>query len=105
MPARSKERHARHLYTIGLRLERLSIGRDQFLRALRAENIGAGIHFRPVHLHSYYKGKYGFRLGDFPSAEDIGARTVSLPLSAKLSNGDADDVITAVRKIIDFYAR
>jgi len=104
-PIQHVGRHARHLYTILLRPDQLGIGREQFLEALRAENIGSGIHFTAVHLHAYYRHKYDHRPGDFPNAEEIGSRTVSLPLSAKLTDADVDDVATAVRKIVTYYAR
>ncbi len=93
-------RHARHLYTVLLRLERLTISRNEFVEALRAENIGTGIHFYPLHLHRYYRKLLGHKRGDFPNAEFIGDCTVSLPLSAKLMDEDVEDVISAVRKVI-----
>jgi len=98
-------RHARHLYTILLRLEMLRIDRNGFIQALKAENIGAGIHFTALHLHAYYAQTYGFRPGDFPNAEFIGERTISLPLSPKLSDKDAQDVIEAVISLIRYYRR
>lgn len=104
-PISSDLRHARHLYTILLELDQLAIDRQEFLEAMKAENIGTGIHFTPVHLHAFYRHKYDYRAGDFPNAEEIGARTVSLPLSAKLTNADANDVATAVRKVVMHYAR
>ncbi|MDQ6735249.1 MAG: DegT/DnrJ/EryC1/StrS family aminotransferase, partial [Nitrospirota bacterium] len=103
--AGANERHARHLYTVLLRTDRLTIDREQFMKALRAENIGTGVHFVPVHLHSYYRDRYGFGAGTFPIAEDIGARTISLPLSARVSDTDVEDVIAAVRKVVTHYVR
>jgi len=98
-------RHARHLYTIQLELERLEVDRNGFIRALSAENIGTGIHFVPVHLHQYYRDTYGFRRDDYPNAEHIGDRTVSLPISASMTEEDADDVVAAVRKVVARYVR
>ena len=90
-------RHARHLYTVQIN----EIGkRDWVLSALTAENIGVGVHYLPVHLHPYYRKTFGWRQGDFPNAERIGAGTVSLPLSAALSDEDVADVITAFRKVV-----
>ncbi len=103
-PARPGERHARHLYTILLRLERLRIDRQHFLDALKAENIGAGVHFVPVHLHAYYRQKYGYRPGCFLNAEAIGERIVSLPLSARVTEADVQDVVAAVRKVVSYHA-
>lgn len=104
-PARPKERHARHLYTILIRPDLLTIDRDQFISALKEEGIGAGIHFTPIHLHAYYRHRYDFHRGMFPNAEEIGERTISLPFSAKLTDQDVQDVISAVRRIAVYYAR
>jgi len=91
--------HARHLYTLLLEPEKLGMGQVDFLEALKAENIGAGIHFIALHLHSFYKDRLGTKRGDFPNAEWISDRTISLPLSPKLTNSDVDDVIAAVLRI------
>lgn len=93
-------RHARHLYTLLLDIERLTIGRNRFIEAMRAENVGTGVHFTALPLHKYYRDAYGFQPGDFPNAEWIGERTVSLPLSTSMTERDAEDVIEAVLKIV-----
>jgi len=98
-------RYARHLYTILLKLEKLKCDRNQFAVALQAENIGMGIHFLALHLSSYYKKRFGFKRGDFPNAEYISDRTISLPLSTKLTEEDINDVVEAVRKVIRHYKR
>jgi dTDP-4-amino-4,6-dideoxygalactose transaminase len=95
------DRHARHLYTILLDINRARMTRDEFIRRLKDENVGAGIHFTPLHLHSYYARTFGFTRGQFPHAEFIGDRTVSLPLSAKLTDEDVEDVIDAVTRVLD----
>jgi dTDP-4-amino-4,6-dideoxygalactose transaminase len=94
------DRHARHLFVILLDLERLRMNRDEVMAALHAENIGTGVHYRPVHLHPYYRERFGYAPGDFPAAEWIGERTLSLPFSTKLTDEDAQDVIRAVRKVL-----
>jgi len=93
-------RHARHLYTILIRIEALRIDRNQFIDALKAENIGTGVHFVALHLHKYYRETFDYKRGDFPNAEFISDRTISLPLSVKLSSKDVDDVITVVKKVV-----
>ena len=92
--------HARHLYTINLEIEKLKINRNQFIDELKTENIGAGIHFTALHLHKYYRETFGYKKGDFPNAEWIGERTVSLPFYPHMSLRDVDDVIQAVTKIV-----
>ena len=98
-------RHARHLYTILIRPEMLTINRNQFIEALKAENIGTGIHYTALHLHKYYREAFGYKRGDFPNAEFIGDRTISLPLSPKLTDDDVADVIAAVQRVARYYQR
>jgi dTDP-4-amino-4,6-dideoxygalactose transaminase len=97
--------HARHLYTILLRLEELSADRDTIQQALFEHNIGTGIHFISLHLHPYYQEHFGYKRGDFPKAAFISDRTISLPLSAKLTDEDVTDVIEAVTKVLTQYKR
>jgi dTDP-4-amino-4,6-dideoxygalactose transaminase len=92
-------RHARNLFIILLDLERLALARDDFAVAMHSENIGTGIHFSALHLHPYYRESYGYEPGDYPRAEWVGERTLSLPLSPKLTPADVQDVIRAVRRI------
>ncbi len=99
-PADPRDRHARHLYTVLLDVDRARMSRNEFIARLKAENIGTGIHFTPLHLHSYYAKTFGFTRGQFPAAEFIGDRTVSLPLSAKLTDEDVEDVIAAVFRVL-----
>jgi dTDP-4-amino-4,6-dideoxygalactose transaminase len=73
--------------------------------ALHKENIGTGVHYIALHLHPYYAQKYKLKRGMFPHAEYISDRTVSLPLSAKLSDADAEDVVEAVSRILNYYAK
>jgi dTDP-4-amino-4,6-dideoxygalactose transaminase len=93
-----EERHAYHLYTP---LVRKGSGhtRDRILAALTAEGIGAGVHYRAVCEHPYYRKALGWKRSDCPVAADVGARTLSLPLSPALSDKDVADVITAFRKV------
>jgi dTDP-4-amino-4,6-dideoxygalactose transaminase len=104
-PIESNTKHAYHLYTLLLDLEHLTITRDQFQQALYEEGIGTGIHFMALHLHPYYAKHYHYKFGDFPNAEFISERTLSLPLSAKLTDKDVDDVICAVKKILSRYVK
>lgn len=88
--------HAWHLYVVRLRAERLQIERDEFIRQMSARNIGCSVHFIPVHMHPYYRDKYGFKPGDFPIACQEYQRIISLPLSPRMSDQDVNDVIEAV---------
>jgi dTDP-4-amino-4,6-dideoxygalactose transaminase len=94
-------RHAWHLYIIRLNLEKLSIDRDRFIEELKAENIGTSVHYIPVHLHPYYQDTYGYQRGDYPQTEATYSRIISLPLYPKMSAGDTQDVIKAVKRVIE----
>jgi len=96
-------RHAWHLYCILIKLEALKINRDKFIEALSAEGIGTSVHFIPIHLHPFYKNTFGFKKGDFPNAEWVYEREISLPLHPKLKTQDVEDVILAVKKIVERY--
>jgi dTDP-4-amino-4,6-dideoxygalactose transaminase len=92
-----------HLYVVRLRFERLSVGREQVFRALRAENIGVNVHYIPVPWHSYYQD-LGYEKGQWPVAEDAYERMLTLPLFPGMSDGDFDDVVRAVVKVVERYA-
>ena len=99
-PAAEGTRHALHLFTCLVDDSRTSVGRDDVLAALRALRIGAGVHYRAVHLHPWYRRHHGERTGTLPGAEWVSARTFSLPLSAAMSDGDVADVARALRLIL-----
>ena len=104
-PCPKDSRHSLHLYNLLLDLDKLKIGRDEFLRAMTGRNIGIGVNFIALHLHPYYRRVFGYKRGDFPNAEWISERTVSLPLSPKLSEEDVRDVISTVTDILKSKAR
>ena len=93
-------RHAYHLFTILVDPARAGIERDAFLDAMTRQNIGVGVHYLSIPEHPYYARTFGWRPEDYPNAMRIGRQTVSLPLSAALTDQDADDVIAAVRRIL-----
>lgn len=93
-------KHAYHLYTPLIAIEKINKSRNWVLNALTTENIGIGVHYLPVHLHPFYRKTYGWKEGDFPNAEWIGERTISLPLSAALNEKDVEDVIAAFCKVL-----
>ena len=106
LPAeRADVKHAWHLFPIRLRRGALRIGRDRFIRELAEHQIGASVHFIPVHLHPYYRERYGWRPNDFPVAAAAFQRLVSLPLSPALSDDDVADVIDAVETLARRWRR
>ena len=92
-------RHAYHLYNILIDKEKYGINRDAFLNAMTAHHIGVGVHYLSIPEHPYYQETFGWQPEDYPNAMRIGRQTVSLPLSAKLTDEDVQDVIKAVVKI------
>ncbi len=86
-------RHAWHLLTI------LVEERDAFMDAMKAKNIGTGMHYVAAHLFTYYKETFGYKQGDFPHAEHVGARICSLPLFPTMTDADLDRVVEAVQQV------
>jgi perosamine synthetase len=88
-----------------LDLAKLTADRAQIFRALRAENIGVNVHYIPVHLHPYYRERFGYKGGEFPVAESAYERLISLPMFHAMTDQDVQDVIAAVTKVISSYSR
>ena len=102
---RNNVQHAWHLFVIQLNMERLRINRNQFIEALREKEIGTSVHFIPLHLHPYYRDRFGYKPEDFPNASAAFERILSLPIYPKMTEGNVRDVIVAVRKIVQEYRR
>ena len=92
--------HARHLYTLMIDEERAGLTRDQFIQRLHELNVGTGVHYIGVHLHPYYRERFGYQPESFPNATWLSERTVSIPLSPRLSNSDIEDVVEAIKTVI-----
>jgi dTDP-4-amino-4,6-dideoxygalactose transaminase len=92
-------RHAWHLYTPLINPDAAGCDRDAFMQAMKERNIGTGLHYRAVHLYPYYRERFGFKPGDFPVAESIGDRIVSLPLFPTMTETEQDRVVAAMRDI------
>ncbi len=93
--------HAWHLFPLRLELTRLRIGRADFIEAMRAEGISCSAHFTPVHDLTAYRSLP--RCGPLTNAEAAGRSEVSLPIWPGMTDGDAQDVVTAVRKLVTYY--
>ncbi|MEP6515121.1 DegT/DnrJ/EryC1/StrS family aminotransferase [Microcoleus vaginatus] len=92
--------HAYHLYTILVDEAKAGISRDEFLNAINAENIGVGVHYMSMPEHPIYQEMFGWQPEDYPNSAYIGRHTVSLPISAKLTDADVEDVIAGVKKCL-----
>jgi dTDP-4-amino-4,6-dideoxygalactose transaminase len=102
---RPEVEHAWHLYVLRLRPDALRIGRDEFIDELTARNIGTSVHFIPIHLHPYYRDRYGYAPESFPVAYEQFQRVLSLPLHPGLGDDDVADVIDAVLDVVRVHRR
>jgi perosamine synthetase len=91
--------HAYHLYVVRLALGMLRVDRAGVFRALRAEGIGVGVHYIPVHLHPYYRERFGTAPGSCPVAEAAYEQILSLPMFPAMNDADVQDVVAALRKV------
>ncbi len=104
-PDKKDRKNVWYLFPILLKLENFNISRIDFIRALHKENIGSGIHYIAIHQQLFYQKTYGFKKNTFPRAEYVSERTVSIPLQTSMSEDDIFDVITAVKKILNYYKK
>jgi dTDP-4-amino-4,6-dideoxygalactose transaminase len=98
-------RHAWHLFIVQLDLDRLRCDREEFAARLDARGVGTGLHFTAVHLHRYYRERYGHAVGDLPHAERADARVLSLPLFPGMDEADVARVCGAIRAVAGEVAR
>ena len=89
--------HAWHLYILRLNLSALSGGRDDVVRVLGERGIGTSVHFIPLHLHPAYQRAFGYQPGQFPTAESVYDRAISLPIFPGMDSEDVHRVIDTVR--------
>jgi perosamine synthetase len=103
LAVRSDRQHAYHLYVVRLDENCLRADRSHIFSALRAEGIGANVHYLPVHLHSYYRERFGTAPGLCPRAENAYKEILSLPIFPGMSDSDVTDVIEAMYKVVTTY--
>ena len=91
--------HGRHLYCPLVDVDALGFDRDTFMARLKERNIGTALHYKAVHLHRYYRERFGWAREDFPQAARVSDRLVSLPLFPDMTDRDVEDVVEAVREV------
>ncbi len=89
---RAGVRSAWHLFPVRIDEEAAGCCRDHVFRVLRAANIGVNVHYRPVHLHTYYRDRFGYCEGAFPVAEKAFSALLTLPLFPGMTDEDVDRV-------------
>jgi perosamine synthetase len=94
--------HAWHLYPIRVQPP---VDREEVYRALRGEGLGVNVHYIPVHLHPYYRERFGYRGGEFPRAEAAYQELISLPMFHGMRDEDVEDVTAAVGKVMTHFER
>lgn len=100
-PGNETDQHSWHLYTI--QINHPNITRDQFINQMKTMyDIGCSVHFRPLHLHSYWKDLLNHEANDFPNAVKIYENVVSLPIYTKMSEESIQRIVSAVKKLVNF---
>ena len=94
----------RHLYILRLNRDKLNIGRKEFFEAMATENIICNVHYIPVYLQPFYRER-GYKPGLCPNAEALYEDMMSLPLYYAMSDSDVEDVINAVKKLVEWYKK
>ncbi len=100
-----EQRHAWHLYTPLVRIEKLTIDRDRFMEELKKHNIGSGLHYKAIHHHAWYRQHLNLPDSALPNASYASERILSLPLFPKMTEEDAADVVEAVKAVIETHRR
>lgn len=102
--ARGEVDHAWHIYALRLRPGTLNISRNQFIEELKRRRISTSVHFIPIHVHPYYRERYGYQPEDFPVAYSEYQRMLSLPIYPRMTDEDVEDVIEAVLDVAEEYS-
>lgn len=101
-PAGPNDRlHTWHLFPVQFDIDKIGKNREKIMNDLKVENIGTGVHYEAIHLHPFFSKALDYKRGDFPHAEKMSDRVLSLPLFPKMTDQDAQDVVEAVKKILN----
>jgi dTDP-4-amino-4,6-dideoxygalactose transaminase len=89
--------HSWHLYVIQIDEKVFGISRNEFIEKLKEAGIGTSVHYLPLHMHPYYIDKYGFEAADFPVAQSLFQKMVSLPIYPTLADTEIARIADAVK--------
>jgi len=92
-----------HIYVIRLKLNKLKASRREIFEALYAENIGVQVHYIPVYWHPYYQ-RLGYKKALCPKAEKYYEEAISLPIFPSMTDADVEDVVNAVKKVVEYFS-
>ncbi|MFN7926757.1 MAG: DegT/DnrJ/EryC1/StrS family aminotransferase [Blastocatellia bacterium] len=104
-PVDENRLHSWHLYPLKLRLDQLDVSRNAFLDELKQQGVGCSVHWRPLHLHPYYKETYGWQPGHLPVASTVWERLLSLPIFSSMRAEEVEYVCEVVRQLCARYSR
>ena len=96
--------HAWHLYIIRVDLNKWGINRNKLIELINSKGIGTSVHYIPVHMHSYYIKKYGYRSSDFPNAKQLSESVITLPLYPGLNDLELDYTVSMINEIWEQYS-
>jgi len=99
-PTAQGDTHSWHIFTPLIDIDKLKITRDEFMKLMGAQNIGTALHYLAVHVFTYYQKMYGWKIGDYPNAEYVSDRIVSLPLWPAMKDEDIDETIKTVKEVL-----
>ena len=99
------ELHAYHLYIIRIKPNKWSINRNKMIELLNAAGIGTSVHYKPIHIHSYYKKKYGYKPNDFPRSYQSYCNAITLPLYPSLKLEHIDYIVGYLTNLWNEYSR
>jgi dTDP-4-amino-4,6-dideoxygalactose transaminase len=97
--------HSWHLFPIRLRLDRITISRNEFVEELKRRGVGCSVHWRPLHLHPYYQDLFGYRASDLPAASSVWPRLISLPIFSTITPAERAHVVATVEQIVLAHRR
>ncbi len=97
--------HAKHLYIIQIIAENWSISRNDLIIKLNAFGIGTSVHYKPVHMHSFYQKKYGFKSNDFIQSKNLYEKVISIPMYPDLNNEEVSYIINILNKLWNKYSK
>ena len=103
MYAQENEKHAYHLYIIQIVPSRWSIDRNKIIELLNLAGIGTSVHYKPVHLHSYYQKKYGYSPDDYPNAYEYYNNVITLPLYPSLDEDQINYITDFICNLWENY--
>lgn len=94
-------KHAYHLYPVQVKFDQIRISKKELFEKMKEQNIRLQVHYIPVHLHPYYRQRFGFKKSDFPIAEKFYEQEISIPIYPLLEKSDAEFISQTIIELIN----